>query len=504
MEAVRARVGDDFIVGVRIGADESNEGGTPPEEGVEVARQIGAHGTMDFVNVNGAYSGTLHDLGEAYPGMAFRSAPYIELARRVREASGLPVLQAARLLDATTADWAIGEGHVDLAGLTRPHIADPHLVNKLMRGEEARIRPCVGAGYCIDRVYGGADTLCALNVSTSREAWLPHEIAPAESPRRVVVGGGGPAGIEAARVSALRGHAVTLHEAETRLGGQILLAARADWRKDLIGIADWLAGELDVLGVDVRLNDYVEGPEVLAVAPDAVVVATGGAPDMNLEDGGGDLAVSTWELLSGESVPGENILVYDETGGHGAIATADWLAANGASVDMATPDLHVGRAIDSLNIPVYLGNLYRSGATLTPNHRLKGIRRDGNALVAISCGTISPRVRVERRFDIRSWSIPAPFPPTVPFTSWRRSPGTWVRSTCTHSSTWTPQPVPAVPHWRRRCPAQHSRRHAGRQPALQGAVTEEIPCPTPVDFSSGPSTLEGSRHDINSRPDAGV
>ena len=412
MEAIRARVGDDFIVGVRIGADESNEGGTPPEEGVELARLIGAHGTMDFLNVNGAYSGTLHGLAEAYPGMAFRSAPYIELARRVREASGLPVMQAARLLDATTADWAIGEGHVDLAGLTRPHIADPHLVNKLMRGEEARIRPCVGAGYCIDRVYGGADTLCVHNVSTSRESWLPHDIAPAESKRRIAVIGGGPAGMEAARVSALRGHAVSLHEAGTRLGGQIALAARAGWRRELIGIADWLAGELDVLGVDVRLNTFVEGPEVLADAPDVVVAATGGVPDMNLEAGGGDLAVSTWELLSGETGPGDSILVYDETGGHGAIATADWLAANGAAVEMATPDLQVGRSLGGLNIPVYLRNLYRSGASLTPNHRLKGIRRDGNALVAILWNEYS-RECVERRFDqivVDTCTLPADGP----------------------------------------------------------------------------------------------
>ena len=411
-EAVRDRVGDDFIVGVRFSADESNENGMPAEEGIELARLIGASGTMDFLNVNGAYGGSLHGLAETFPGMAFKAAPYIELARRVKDASGLPVFQAARLSDPATADWAISEGHVDMAGLTRPHMADPDIVAKLNRGEEARIRPCVGAGYCIDRIYAGKDTFCVHNVSTGREEQLPHEIKPAGTSKRIAVIGGGPAGMEAARVSALRGHRVSLFEAASRLGGQVLLAARAGWRNDMIGIADWLAGELEILGVDVRLNTFVEGPEVLSETPDIVLVATGGVPDAALEDGGGELTVSTWELLSGEAGPGENVLVYDETGGHGAIATADWLAAGGASVEMVTPDLHVGRNIGGQNIPVYLRNLYASGAVLTPNHRLKSVRRDGNALVATLWNDFS-RVSTERRIDqvvVDTCTVPADGP----------------------------------------------------------------------------------------------
>lgn len=412
MDAVRTRVGDDFIVGVRFAADETNENGMPSEEGIDLARMIGDHGTMDFVNVNGAYGGTLHGLAENFPGMAFKSAPYIELARRVREACRLPVFQAARLSDPATADWAIGEGLVDMAGLTRPHMADPHIVAKLTRGDEARIRPCVGAGYCIDRIYGGADALCAHNVSTGRDSWLPHEVPSAERSKRIVVVGGGPAGLEAARVSALRGHSVTLFEAGPRLGGQILLAARAGWRKDMIGIADWLAGEMDALDVDVRLNAFVEGPETLNADPDIVLVATGGVPDTALEDGGGDLAVTSWELLNGEVAPAENILVYDETGGHGAIATADWLTDKALSVELATPDLQVGRNIGGQNIPIYLRNLYTAGAVLTPNHRLKGVRRGGNALVATLWNEFS-RVRIERRIDqlvVDACTVPADGP----------------------------------------------------------------------------------------------
>ena len=401
-EAARAKVGDDFILGVRFAADESNEGGISADEGIALAELIAAPGVVDFLNVNGVYGGTDLGLAENFPGMAFASAPHIELARRVRQASGLPVFQASRLSDPATADWAIGEGLVDMAGLTRPHMADPHLVAKLERGEADRIRPCVGAGYCIDRIYGGREAFCCHNVSTGRELTLPHDIAGAATPRRVTVIGGGPAGMEAARVSALRGHQVTLFEAGPRLGGQILLAARAGWRKDMIGIADWLAGEIEALGVDISTNSFIDGPEVLDdapdVAPQVVIVATGGIPHGRLPEGGDDLIASTWDLLSGDVRPAKNILPYDETGSHGALATADWLASNGAALELVTPDRQPGRDIGVQNLPIYLSNLYRAEARLTPNHRLLGVRRDGNQLVATLWNDYA-RVRLERRVD---------------------------------------------------------------------------------------------------------
>lgn len=380
-EACRAAVGDDFILGVRFAADETNENGMPSEDGVELARMIGAQGAIDFLDVNGAYGGTDIGLAETFPGMAFRAAPYVELARRVREASNLPVFQAARLSDPATADWAIGAGLVDMAGLTRPHMADPHLVAKLARGEEARIRPCVGAGYCIDRIYGGSDALCLHNVSTGREATLPHDVKPAETPRRVTVIGGGPAGMEAARVAALRGHQVTLHEAGPRLGGQLVLAARGGWRKDMIGIADWLIDELTHLGVSLHTNSFVDGPEILDTQPDVVIVATGGAPAIALDGGGDELCHTTWDVLSNGALSGR-VLVYDENGGHSALSTADWLSQSGAGILFATPDTQPGRGVGGQNRPVYLRNLYKCGAEFLPNLRLVAVARAGNALEA--------------------------------------------------------------------------------------------------------------------------
>ena len=398
LEEVRRCVGDDFIVGVRYAANESNEGGYGPDTGIAIGRLIAAAGTADFLNVNGAYAGTTHGLAETYAGMAFPGALHADLAGEVRAATGLPVFQSAWISDPATADFTVAEGRLDMVGMTRPLMADPHLVAKLERGEEHRIRPCVGAGYCVDRIYGGRDALCLHNPATGREAVLPHSVPKAEIKRKVVVVGGGAAGMEAARVCALRGHSVVLFEAADRLGGQIVLAARAGWRRDIIGIADWLAGEVERLGVAVRTNLLAEPGDVLAGDPDVVVVATGGIPNMDLEEGGGDLATSGWDVLGGHVPVGDKVLLYDGGGGHPGVSIATFLADAGAGVELVTPDRMAGRAIGGQNYPIYLRDLYGRGVEFTPDHRLVGLRRAGNRLVATLKNDFTRRT-VERHVD---------------------------------------------------------------------------------------------------------
>ena len=279
IEAVREAVGPDLILGMRVTGDELQVGGLNGDECVEIAKRISDTGAVDFLNVlAGAPYDDLGLAGWVAP-MGMPSAPHITIAGRIRDAVDVPILHAGGVADIATARHAVAEGHVDLIGMTRAQMADPYLVQKLMDGQEERIRPCVGLGYCVDRVNQGKAAVCGHNAATGREAKMPHVIKKSANAKRVVIVGGGPAGLEAARVSAERGHNVTLFEASDKLGGQIKLAASGTTRRQIWGVADWLIEEVSRLEVDVQLNVFAEATEVLALSPDAVIMATGGWPD---------------------------------------------------------------------------------------------------------------------------------------------------------------------------------------------------------------------------------
>ncbi len=202
IDAVREAVGPDFIVGIRMVADEDWEKGLSKQEGVEIARQIAASGKFDFLNIIRGHIDTDAALNEVIPIQGMRSSPHLDFAGEVRRETKFPVFHAARIADVATARHAVAEGKLDMVGMTRAHIADPHIVRKIMAGEEHLIRPCVGATYCLDRIYEGGEALCIHNAATGRESSMPHVISKASQSKSVIVIGAGPAGLEAARVAA--------------------------------------------------------------------------------------------------------------------------------------------------------------------------------------------------------------------------------------------------------------------------------------------------------------
>ena len=383
LEEVRRRVGNDFLVGFRMMGDELKEGGLDQEDCLALAKIYADTGMCDFLNVIAGQVGDERGLSLSIPSMAGPRAPYVHIAARMKRETGVAVFHATRIMDLPTAEHCVREGLVDMIAMTRAHMADPHIVAKMIRGEEERIRPCVGAGYCIDRIYVGGDALCLHNPATGRERTMPHVVPPGSGPRRkVVVVGAGPAGLEAARVSALRGHEVVVFEAASEPGGQIVLAARATWRKELLGIAEWLAAEVEHLGVALHLNRYAESADVLAERPDVVITATGGVP--NLERvAGAEHAVSVWDVLGGQVEPGAEVLVFDDHGDHQGPSVVDYLASRGSSVELATPDRLTAHEVGATNYPVYLASFYAKGVTLTPDRRLRSVERDGNRLRAV-------------------------------------------------------------------------------------------------------------------------
>ena len=384
LTAVREAVGPDFIVGLRMVADEDWEKGFTREEGVEIARRMVASGMVDFLNIIRGHIDSDVALQRIIPITGMRSAPHLDFAGEVKAAVKFPVFHAARIADVATARHAVATGKLDMVGMTRAHIADPHIVRKVAEGREHEIRPCVGATYCIDRIYEGHEALCIHNPATGREATMPHVIARSAGPRRkIVIVGAGPAGLEAARVSAERGHAVVLYEAASEPGGQVRLLARSRRRKELIGIVDWRMDQLQRLGVELRFNTLAEAADVVALEPDIAVVATGGLPQPPELGEGQDLVISSWDILSGDAKIAEEVLLYDDNGAHPGMQAAEMIADAGSSLEIVSPERFFAPEVGGLNHVSYAEAFHRAGVRITINSRVLGVRRQGNKLAAV-------------------------------------------------------------------------------------------------------------------------
>ncbi len=399
LESIRAATRPGFLVGIRMVADEDWEKGLSKAEGIAIAQRLAAGGKIDFLDIIRGHIETDAALARVIPLHGTKLAPHLDFAGEVRAATRFPVFHAARIQDVATARHAIVAGKLDMVGMTRAHIADPHIVKKLMEGREEEIRPCVGATYCIDRIYEGNDAVCIHNPATGREASLPQVVARTSGRRRkVVVVGAGPAGLEAARVASARGHAVSLIEAAEKAGGQILLAARAPRRRELMGIVEWRLKRLEAQGVAMRFATWARGEDVLAEAPDIVFVATGGVPDTEVLESGNALAVSSWSILAGEVKPAERVLLYDDNGAHPGMQAAEFLAESGAQVEIVTPERYFAPEMGGLNHAAYARVFHRRRVRITINTRLLAARREGNTLIA-TLGSDYGEERFEREVD---------------------------------------------------------------------------------------------------------
>jgi 2,4-dienoyl-CoA reductase-like NADH-dependent reductase (Old Yellow Enzyme family) len=399
LEAVRRAVGPDFIVGCRLVADEDWEKGLSKEEGLEICRRLIATGWVDFLNVIRGHIEHDAPLSRIMPVTGMPSAPHLDFAGEVRALTKFPVFHAARINDVATARHAIAEGKLDMVGMTRAHIADPHIARKIAEGREADIRPCVGATYCIDRIYEGYEALCIHNPATGREATMPHVIVPSRHAKRsIVVVGAGPAGLEAARICAERGHKVILFEAASQPGGQIRLAVQVKRRKEMIGIVDWRISQCERLKVDMRLNTYAEAPDVLALEPDIVVIATGGLPTKQAIEHGAELAVTSWDILSGEAKPAEDVLLFDDNGAHPGLAAAEFVAESGARLELISPERYFSPEI-GLNIVPYMKIFEARRVKITTMTRVRALRRQGNKIAATLWSPYAERDIGERLVD---------------------------------------------------------------------------------------------------------
>ena len=409
LEEIRAVVSADFIVGVRTTGGDPD--GMSEEEALDINIRYAESGMTDYLNiVYGSVMGSELGVSRSVPPMGTPASPHIDKLKNIRSQVSVPIIHSCRVMDLGSARSALEIGAVDMVGMTRAHMADPHILSKFEAGEEHRIRPCVGAGHCIDQIYHSGAAYCIHNPSTGREQSIPQLVEKGAGPaKRIIVIGAGPAGMEAARVCKLRGHEVKILEASSAAGGQLLIASRAPRRSDLIGIVDWLKGELEHIGVPIEYDRYVEGGDLVDMNVDIVIIATGGMPNVEFFESGHDLCVSSWDVLTAQVRLSGEILLYDENGAEAGVGTAEYLLDQGQKVHMVTPDRLIGTHIGPTNYPAAMKKFYNAGMQITTDHRLVSLRRESGKIIArLWCDlTSTPLEKTVDHVVVENGTLPA-------------------------------------------------------------------------------------------------
>ncbi|MFQ5872572.1 MAG: FAD-dependent oxidoreductase, partial [Dehalococcoidia bacterium] len=377
IDCVRDTVGDDFVVGIRVSGDEKIEGGLDQQAQAEIIVKLAATGKIDYINVVAGTTENLMAQTETVPSMWYPTGLWANYASSIKQQVELPVIAVGRITDPLQAEWVLAQGQADLVAMTRAIIADPQMPNKAKEGRLDDVRPCIGSDQgCVGRLFHGKTITCIHNPVIGREQELA-ELKSATERKKVVVVGGGPGGLEAARVSAERGHQVVLFEKKPALGGQIANYAKASGREDFGAIILWLEGQVRKLGVDIRTDIEANADTILSEGPDAVVVATGSNP-MPLDAPGADSGsvAYTEDVLTQKIDWGDNVLVVDQDGHHHGPAVAEHLARQGRKVEIISELFTIGEDIDFFTKPLVYKRLLSEGVTLSPNTAVKEIQEE--------------------------------------------------------------------------------------------------------------------------------
>ena len=399
LTAVRQVLGSEKILGVRLPGDEYEPGGLDLQQMKIVCEKLSNLNLVDYFNITAHTNVTLRGRARHWAPTPTPHGVFVDLAAQIRQVVSQPVFTVGRIVDPMHADQIIAEGKADMVGMTRAHICDPMIIKKIKQRAVTQIRPCVGANTCIASRYAGKPIRCMHNADVAKPGIVPDS---GKSPKSIVVIGGGPAGLEVARIAAQRGHHVKLYEAKSYLGGQLALWAKSPSMIELGKIIDWRISELNRLNCDMVLDTPVDYDTLENISADVVIIATGAIENPRYINSQNIIPILTpHQLLAHQSLNKTmiNAIVCSDGRGQAGLVAAEWLRHQGIEVELITSDYAVASDLDPTNRNAWYERLGKSGVVMTAQVEISSIDSSGVCFKGVFSNQITHRTGIDLIVD---------------------------------------------------------------------------------------------------------